>query len=135
MNKFVWSALGWNPDRDVAEILRQYSRYFIGDAFSGQFRSRACWRWNAIGTVRWHANTGVDATLEQFQNHGARRAAAGAAQLAFPAGALSAPITMRTPASACFMKPRLESQAMRKLRETHDTAGARLFWIAPWICR
>jgi len=26
VNKFVRSALGWNPDRDVTEILRQYSR-------------------------------------------------------------------------------------------------------------
>ena len=37
VNKIVWSALGWNPDQDVTEILRQYSRYFIGDAFSESF--------------------------------------------------------------------------------------------------
>jgi hypothetical protein len=30
VNKFVWSGLGWNPDEDVADILRDYSRYFIG---------------------------------------------------------------------------------------------------------
>ena len=40
MNKFVWSALGWNPDQDVTEILRQYSRYFIGEASREKLRAR-----------------------------------------------------------------------------------------------
>src|ERR1700691_2199904 len=30
VNKMVWSALGWNPDANLTEILRDYSRYFIG---------------------------------------------------------------------------------------------------------
>jgi hypothetical protein len=30
VNKAVWSALGWNPDADVREVLRDYGRYFIG---------------------------------------------------------------------------------------------------------
>ncbi len=66
VNKFVWSALGWNPDQDVTEILRQYSRTFIGDAFTESFAQ------GLLGLERnWHgplaANTGVDSTLEQFQ--------------------------------------------------------------------
>jgi hypothetical protein len=66
VNKFVWSALGWNPDQDVTEILRQYSRYFIGDAFTESFAQ------GLLALERnWHgplaANTGVDATLAQFQ--------------------------------------------------------------------
>jgi len=66
VNKFVWSALGWNPDLDVAEILRQYSRYFIGDAFTGSFAE------GLLALERnWHgplaANAGVDATLAHFQ--------------------------------------------------------------------
>jgi len=31
VNKIVWTALGWDPDMDVVEILRQYGRYFVGD--------------------------------------------------------------------------------------------------------
>jgi hypothetical protein len=30
VNKTVWSALGWNPDADVRDVLRQYGQYFIG---------------------------------------------------------------------------------------------------------
>ena len=30
VNKFVWSGLGWNPDADVKDILRDYSRFFVG---------------------------------------------------------------------------------------------------------
>jgi hypothetical protein len=30
VNKATWSALAWNPEADPAEILRDYSRYFIG---------------------------------------------------------------------------------------------------------
>ena len=43
VNKFVWSALGWDPDQDVADILREYSGYFIGP----QHREGFC-----PGTVR-----------------------------------------------------------------------------------
>jgi hypothetical protein len=34
VNKIVWSALGWDPNQDVADILRAYSSYFIGPAIS-----------------------------------------------------------------------------------------------------
>src|SRR5207245_2211115 len=30
VNKIVWSCLGWDPDMDVKDSLRQYSRYFFG---------------------------------------------------------------------------------------------------------
>jgi hypothetical protein len=30
VNKMIWSSLGWNPDADVTDILRDYGRYFIG---------------------------------------------------------------------------------------------------------
>src|SRR5665647_1068823 len=29
MNKFVWSGLGWDPDQDVSQILREWARWFI----------------------------------------------------------------------------------------------------------
>src|SRR5579884_1702200 len=66
VNKFVWSGLGWNPDADVKDILRDYSRFFIGpdaaDAFaSGLMALERNWQGPLI------ANSEVDTTLEQFQ--------------------------------------------------------------------
>jgi hypothetical protein len=66
VNKFVWSALAWDPHLDVTEILRQYSRYFIGTAYTESFAQ------GLLALERnWHGalagNTGVDATLERFQ--------------------------------------------------------------------
>ena len=37
VNKIVWSGLGWDPDQKVTDILREYSRYFIGDRFTETF--------------------------------------------------------------------------------------------------
>jgi hypothetical protein len=37
VNKMVWSALGWNPEADISEILRDYARYFISPAHADQF--------------------------------------------------------------------------------------------------
>ncbi len=67
VNKMVWSALGWNPDTDVKEILREYSRYFIGPAEEEQFADGLLalernWR----GPLR--QNEGVEKTLAQFQS-------------------------------------------------------------------
>lgn len=32
VNKFVWSALDWNPTRDAEEIVAEYARWFFGSA-------------------------------------------------------------------------------------------------------
>lgn len=37
VNKTIWSSLGWDPDMEVKEILRQYSRYFIGERYAESF--------------------------------------------------------------------------------------------------
>ncbi|MBI3413790.1 MAG: hypothetical protein HY043_00500 [Verrucomicrobia bacterium] len=37
VNKFIWSGLGWDPDQSPANILCEYSRYFIGDKFAERF--------------------------------------------------------------------------------------------------
>ena len=65
VNKAVWSALGWNPDVDVTEVLRDYGRYFIGadmaDAFAqGLLSLERNWRGPLL------ANSGVEVTLAQF---------------------------------------------------------------------
>jgi hypothetical protein len=66
VNKFIWSGLGWDPETDVLQILRDYSRYFIGarytDAFAqGLLALERNWR----GPLA--SNAGVFTTLEQFQ--------------------------------------------------------------------
>jgi hypothetical protein len=66
VNKIVWSSLGWNPDAKIIDILRQYSRYFIGDQYEDDFAQGLLalernWRGPLI------TNGSVDTTLEQFR--------------------------------------------------------------------
>src|SRR5262249_20534094 len=66
VNKFVWSGLGWNPDTPVIDILREFSRYFIGERFADGFaQGLLALERNWVGPLA--ANAGVDTTLEQFQ--------------------------------------------------------------------
>ncbi len=66
VNKAVWSGLGWDPDADVVDVLRQFGRYYIGDRYADDFAQGLLalernWR-GALLT-----NEGVYATLAQFQ--------------------------------------------------------------------
>ena len=66
VNKFVWSGLGWDPKTDVLQLLREYSRYFIGERYTDVFAEGLLalernWR----GPLA--ANASVYTTLEQFQ--------------------------------------------------------------------
>ena len=66
VNKMIWSSLGWDPDQDVADILREYSRYFIGDRYTETFAEglqdlEKNWRGPLL------ANEGVEKTLAHFQ--------------------------------------------------------------------
>lgn len=66
VNKIIWSGLGWDPNTNVADILREYGRYFIGtkvgDAFGkGLMNLEQNWR----GLLE--ENQGVQTTLAQFQ--------------------------------------------------------------------
>ena len=66
VNKIVWSALGWDPKIDVQQILREYSRYFLGPAHTDSFaQGLLALERNWKGPLA--ANASVDATLEQFQ--------------------------------------------------------------------
>jgi hypothetical protein len=67
VNKFLWSALGWDPAANVVDILREYGRYFIGDRHAeaiaqGILALERNWQ----GPLLTHAN--VYTTLEQFQD-------------------------------------------------------------------
>ncbi|MBL8235340.1 MAG: hypothetical protein JNL98_42985, partial [Bryobacterales bacterium] len=67
VNKFVWSSVGWKSDTPVIEILRQYSRYFIGpDVEEGFAQGLLALEQNWRGPLL--TNAGVYTTLEQFQD-------------------------------------------------------------------
>jgi hypothetical protein len=122
VNKFVWSALGWNPDRDVTEILRQYSRYFIGDAFSENFAQ------GLLALERnWHgplaANSGVDATLARFQEMERAAPPPVLRNWRFQQALYRAYYDAYTRKRLLY-ETMLEDEAMRKLRETRDTSAA-----------
>lgn len=66
VNKIVWSSLGWNPQAPVIDVLRDYSRYFIGDHLAEGFAQGLLaleqnWRAPLI------SNENVTTTLRQFQ--------------------------------------------------------------------
>jgi hypothetical protein len=63
VNKFVWNGLGWNPNANVVDIVRDYGRFFSGgdELANGLMALEQNWR----GPLA--ANTGVDATLAKFQ--------------------------------------------------------------------
>jgi hypothetical protein len=66
VNKVVWSSLGWDPNADVTEILREYSAYFIGDRYRDQFsQGLLALERNWQGPLT--TNASVYSTLTQFQ--------------------------------------------------------------------
>ncbi len=66
VNKAVWSALAWDPATPVAEILADYSRYFISPALAPEFGAGlAALERNWQGALA--VNEGVEATLAAFQ--------------------------------------------------------------------
>lgn len=66
VNKIIWSSLGWDPEANITNILRDYSGYFIGSAVRASF---------AQGIIsleqNWKGplanNLSVQTTLTQFQ--------------------------------------------------------------------
>lgn len=66
VNKFVWSGLAWDPGLSAGEIVRDYSRCFIGDGLADAFaegllRLEENWRGPVL------ANAAIAATWEHFQ--------------------------------------------------------------------
>ena len=67
VNKAVWSACGWDPDADVVEVLRQYSRAYLSDRVTEGFAQAL------LGLERnWSGplltNAGVETTLRQLRD-------------------------------------------------------------------
>jgi hypothetical protein len=70
VNKIVWSALGWDPDAKVSEILRQYSRYFIGERYTDDFAQGLLnlernWRGPLLANERVEATLGQSRLMEK----------------------------------------------------------------------
>ena len=66
VNKIVWSALAWDPEAKVANVLREYSRYFIGEKYvEGFAQGLLSLERNWQGPLL--TNQDVDVTLRQFQ--------------------------------------------------------------------
>jgi len=66
VNKMVWSALGWDPNANVMDILRDYARYFIGERYTDSFaQGLSALERNWSGPLA--TNAGVYTTLQQFQ--------------------------------------------------------------------
>ncbi|HEV3275554.1 MAG TPA: hypothetical protein VG860_01955 [Terriglobia bacterium] len=67
VNKFIWSSLGWSPEKPVIEILREYSGYFVSDRLRDDFAHGILsleenWKGPLI------ANESVTTALEQFRS-------------------------------------------------------------------
>jgi hypothetical protein len=66
VNKCIWSSLAWDPEVPLMEILRDYSRYFIGANMTETFaQGLLALERNWRGPLA--LNSGVDVTLQQFQ--------------------------------------------------------------------
>ncbi|MHC4637674.1 MAG: hypothetical protein ACYTBV_09265 [Planctomycetota bacterium] len=65
-NKVLWSCLGWDPDMDVQEITKEYSRYFISNRYEEKFAEGLFGlERNWVGPVK--DNDGIYETLKLFQ--------------------------------------------------------------------
>ncbi len=66
VNKTLWSALGWNPDADVVDALRDYARYYIDARFADSYAQALLGLEN-----NWRAplidNASVGSTWGQFR--------------------------------------------------------------------
>jgi hypothetical protein len=66
VNKIIWSCLGWDPEANILDILRQYSRYFICERFTDSFaQGLLALERNWQGPLL--TNESVYTTLKQFQ--------------------------------------------------------------------
>ncbi len=67
LNKFIWSALGWDPDSDIRAVVRDYAKTFFGDdvadaAAKGLFLLEENWR----GPIA--KNTTIEKTLALWKD-------------------------------------------------------------------
>lgn len=66
VNKFIWSGLGWDSKIDPKDILREYSRFFIGPAYEDSF-SEAILSLEQNWKGALLSNTSVDSTFKKIR--------------------------------------------------------------------
>src|SRR5262249_18723571 len=67
VNKMIWSGLGWDPSAKPTDLMRQYSRYFIGERYRDNFaQGLLALERNWQGPLL--TNESVYTTLQQFQD-------------------------------------------------------------------
>ncbi len=66
VNKTVWSALGWDPTANIASVISEYSRYFIGEKSSTEY-TQGIFDLERNWQGKLAENAGVEATLARFQ--------------------------------------------------------------------
>ncbi len=122
VNKVVWSALGWNPEADVIEILRDYSRYFIGPNYADSFsQGLLALERNWVGPLL--TNRGVNTTLQQFQSMERRAAPQDLANWRFQQALYRAYYDDYV-RSRLVYETALEEQALEKLRDARRYGDA-----------
>jgi hypothetical protein len=67
LNKFVWSGLGWDPQRSVIDVLRDFSHYFAGKE-QAEGLSHGLMSLEQNWQAPLATNTSVAVTLAQFQD-------------------------------------------------------------------
>jgi hypothetical protein len=67
VNKFVWSGLGWDPEKSPIDALRDFARYFGGKEVTEGF-SQGLLRLEANWSGPLATNASVAVTLAQFQD-------------------------------------------------------------------
>jgi Glycosyl hydrolase family 20, domain 2 len=67
VNKFVWSALGWDPETKVTDALRDFGRYFLGHQYADDF-AQGLLRLEANWAGPIATNEGIVVTTAQFQD-------------------------------------------------------------------
>lgn len=64
VNKCVWSSLGWDPERPISDVLRDFSRYFIGSEQEAGFAQTLLdleQDWRGSLAANEHVNTALAA--------------------------------------------------------------------------
>jgi len=122
VNKFIWSALGWDPETSAAEILRQYSQYFIGERYADDFaQGLLALERNWQGPLL--ANENVETTLARFQALEKSVAPAELRNWRFQQALFRAYYDAYTRRRLIFER-QLENQAMVALRSANTTGAA-----------
>jgi len=118
VNKCIWSALGWDPDREVIDILREYSRYYIGERYTDDFtQGLLALERNWQGSLA--LNDGVYTTLQQFQHMEATASPDDLKNWRFQQALYRAYYDAYT-RSRLLYESSLEEQAMDQLRQAQE---------------